>query len=87
MCDYCCIVGAGSVKHEKLNITLPDELCLKLKTVPNKSRVISNALNDKFKNDEQQKLDDLLIEGYKSTKENDKNLNEVWGNITLEIWE
>ncbi|MGR3179146.1 MAG: hypothetical protein ACUZ8E_13930 [Candidatus Anammoxibacter sp.] len=72
---------------KRLNITLPDELCLKLKALPNKSRFIAETLNDKFDKEEQQMLDDLLIEGYKSSNKDDNKLNKEWENITLEGWE
>jgi len=32
-------------------------------------------------------LDPLLIEGYRSIKEEDKKINNEWEKITLENWE
>jgi len=33
-----------------------------------------------------EKLDQLLIEGYKATREEDKEINQEWEKITLEGW-
>lgn len=71
----------------RLNITLPEELYEELKPIPNKSRFIADALRNQFNKIKRMKLDKLLIEGYKATKEEDKKLNEEWEEITLEKWE
>ncbi len=66
----------------RLNITLPEELYKELKPIPNKSRFIAETLRDRLERQKKEKLDKLLIEGYKATKEEDKKLNEEWENIT-----
>ncbi len=71
----------------RLNITLPEELYEELKPISNKSRFIADALRNQFKKIKRMKLDKLLIEGYKATKEEDKKLNAEWEEITLEKWE
>ncbi|RLA92761.1 MAG: hypothetical protein DRG25_05745 [Deltaproteobacteria bacterium] len=71
---------------KRLNITLPEEIEQCLKTIPNKSRFIAEALKEKFERERKKKLDALLIEGYKKTKEEDKKLNKEWEKITLENW-
>jgi len=71
---------------KRLNITLPEELCKELETVPNKSSLIAEALKEKMERERKKKLDELLIEGYKAAKAEDKKLNKEWEKITLEGW-
>lgn len=71
---------------KRLNITIPDDLIKDLETIPNKSRFISDALKEKLEREKKKKLEELLIEGYKETKKEDKNLNKEWGAITIEGW-
>ncbi|MFO7979926.1 MAG: hypothetical protein R6V00_03710 [Candidatus Aminicenantes bacterium] len=71
---------------KRLNITLPKGLYEELKPVPNKSRFISEAVKERLEREKKEKLDKLLIEGYKATKDEDKELNEEWESITLEKW-
>ena len=70
----------------RLNITLPDEVIREIKDLPNKSRFIAEALKEKLERIEREKLDRLLVEGYKATKEEDKRIDKEWGKITLEGW-
>ncbi len=70
----------------RLNITLPEEINEQIKNLPNKSRFIAEALKEKLKRIEKEKLDRLLIEGYKATKEEDKKIDEEWEKITLKGW-
>jgi len=71
---------------KRLNITLSEEIVEEIKDVPNKSRFIAEALKEKLEKMKKEKLDRLLIEGYKATKEEDKNVDEEWEKITLESW-
>lgn len=71
---------------KRLNITLPEDLYEELKPIPNKSRFITDALRDLLEKERKKKLDKILIEGYKATKEEDRKLNEEWEKITLEKW-
>lgn len=73
-------------KMKRLNITIPEELYEELKPIPNKSRLIADALRNQLEKMRRMKLDKLLIEGYKGTQEEDKKLNEEWEEITLEGW-
>jgi len=70
----------------RLNITLPDEVIREIKDLPNKSRFIAEALKEKLERIEREKLDRLLVEGYKATKEEDKRIDKEWEKITLEDW-
>ena len=71
---------------KRLNITLPEEIAQKIKDVPNKSRFITEAVKEKLEMINKEKLDKLLIEGYKRTREEDKKVDEEWEKITLEGW-
>jgi len=71
---------------KRLNITLPDEVVREIKDLPNKSRFIAEALKEKLERIEREKLDRLLVEGYKATKEEEKRIDKEWEKITLEGW-
>ena len=71
---------------KRLNITLPEELYQELETIPNKSRLIAEALKERLRKEKKKKLDELLVEGYKATKAEDKKLNKEWEKITLKGW-
>ena len=71
---------------KRLNITLPDEVVRGIKDLPNKSRFIAEALKEKLERIERERLDRLLVEGYKATKEEDKRIDKEWEKITLEDW-
>jgi len=71
---------------KRLNITLPEEIIEEIKNVPNKSRFITQALKEKLERTKREKLDELLIEGYKVTKEEDKRIDKEWEKVTLERW-
>jgi metal-responsive CopG/Arc/MetJ family transcriptional regulator len=72
---------------KRLNITIADNLYQELESVPNKSRIISEALREKLERDRGKKLDALLVEGYQASKNEDMKLAEEWEKITLEGWE
>ena len=71
---------------KRLNITLPEEVERALKPISNKSRFIAEALKEKLEKERRKKLDELLVEGYKATREEDKELNKEWEEVTLEKW-
>lgn len=72
---------------KRLNITIADNLYQELESVPNKSRIISEALREKLERDRRKKLDALLIEGYQANQEEDMKLAKEWEKITLEGWD
>lgn len=41
---------------------------------------------EKLERIKREKLDNLLIEGYKATKEEDREIDKEWEGITLEGW-
>jgi len=61
---------------KRLNITIPDSLAEQIKDVPKKSSLI--ALQERLKRLAEEKLDSLLIEGYKATRREDRETNEQW---------
>ena len=71
---------------KRLNITLPEEIAWDIKDITNKSRFISEAVKEKIDRINKEKLDKLLIEGYKATRKEDKEVNQEWEKITLEGW-
>ncbi|MBA7519969.1 hypothetical protein ES705_12057 [subsurface metagenome] len=71
---------------KRLNITLPEEIAQEIKDIPNKSGFISEAVKEKLERINKEKLDKLLIEGYKATRKEDKEINQEWEKITLERW-
>jgi hypothetical protein len=71
---------------KRLNITLPEEIAQEIKYIPNKSGFISEAVKEKLDRINKEKLDKLLIEGYKASRKEDKEINQEWEKITLEGW-
>lgn len=71
---------------KRLNITLPEKIAQEIKYIPNKSAFISEAVKEKLDRINKEKLDKLLIEGYKATRKEDKEINQEWEKITLEGW-
>jgi len=61
---------------KRLNITLPDKIAQEIKDIPNKSRFISEAVKEKIDRINKEKMDKLLIEGYKATRKEDKEINK-----------
>jgi len=72
---------------KRLNITIADNLYQELESVPNKSRIISEALREKLERDRRRKLDALLVEGYQAGKNEDTKLDKEWEKATLEGWD
>jgi metal-responsive CopG/Arc/MetJ family transcriptional regulator len=71
---------------KRLNITLPEEIVLEIKDISNKNGFIAEAIKEKLERINKEKLDKLLVEGYKATKREDKEINQEWEKITLEGW-
>jgi len=70
----------------RLNITIPEDIARKLNKIPNKSKFIAEAVNEKLDELENEELMRILAEGYKAVKEEDKAVNKEWEKITLEGW-
>ena len=70
----------------RLNITLPERVAEAIEVYQNKSKFIAEAINEKIEKDKKEKLDALLVEGYKSECSADKKINKEWKIATLEGW-
>jgi len=66
----------------RMNITIPDDVVKKLGKVKNKSRYIAEAVREKMHQDEMKKLKDELIEGYKTCREEDREVMNDWDATT-----
>lgn len=71
----------------RLNITLPDKIAAKLASKPNKSRYIADALKEKFECERKKEIEDQMAEGYKTSKNEDKQINDEWEKAGLERWD
>ena len=71
---------------KRLNITLPERVAEAIEVYHNKSKFIAEAINEKIERDKKEKLDTLLVEGYKSECSADKKINKEWENSTIEGW-
>jgi len=71
---------------KRLNITLPEKVAEAIEIYQNKSKFIAEAIIEKIEKDKKEKLDALLIEGYKNEYNSDKKINQEWEDITIEGW-
>ena len=71
----------------RLNITLPNEIARKLADKHNKSRYIAIALEEKLERERKEKIENLLLEGYKATSKEDVKLHANWEKAGLEGWD
>jgi len=71
---------------KRLNITLPERVAEAIEVYQNKSKFISEAIVEKIEKDERQKLDILLVEGYKNERGADRKINKEWETATIERW-
>jgi len=63
----------------RLNITMPENVAKKLTKIKNKSCFIVQAIEEKMKRDEMEKLKNELIEGYKAMSDEEyREEIEVW---------
>ena len=72
---------------KRLNITIPDDVASAISCFPNKSKFITEAIEEKLGKIKREKLKKALIEGYKNSYDEDKELNEEWEKITMEGWD
>ena len=62
----------------RMNITMPDVLAEHLKTVPNKSRFIAEALEERIQRERSKKMRAMLAEAYAASAEEDRKFNAEW---------
>ena len=74
----------------RLNITLPEELARKLDKLAgsrNKSRFIAESLRQRIEEIQNEQLQELLEEGYKSARQESINLAKEFEFVDLEGWD
>lgn len=71
---------------KRLNITLPESVAEAIAAYENKSKFISEAIVEKIKREAKEKMDALLIKGYKEERKQDGRINKEWEEATLEGW-
>jgi hypothetical protein len=62
----------------RMNIMMPEDLAKHLKTVPNKSRYIAEALEQRMVRERSQKLRALLVEAYTENSFEDLAVDRAW---------
>ena len=70
----------------RLNITVPEDVAEQLHDIPNKSQFIAQAVKEKFDREKKQKLEKALIEGYKETAAEDRQISRDWDSAALKGW-
>ncbi len=71
----------------RMNIMMPDELAAHLKHVPNKSRYIAEALEERIQRERSRKLRATLAEAYASSAVEDPALAQEWaGTLKEGVW-
>lgn len=71
---------------KRLNITISDELIQSMQGIPNKSQFIREAVKEKIKLMRKEKMDALLVKGYKAARKEDIEIGKEWEGATLENW-
>jgi hypothetical protein len=71
---------------KRLNITIPERVAEAIEAYGNKSKFITEALVEKINRDKKEKLDGLLVEGYKNEYSSDKEVSKKWEAATMERW-
>ena len=87
MCHKRCTMNTDTIR---MNITLPRELVAALDnlTGPRKrSLFISEAVRQKIKHIEKEKLDALLAEGYQASKQESIELTKEFEGIDIKGWD
>ena len=78
------------MKTLKLNFTIPEDIAEALKAqISNRKRsaFVSEAVRARLKELEEEKLNQLLIEGYKAREKESAEIGKEWEPTTLESWE
>ncbi len=70
----------------RLNITMPEEIVKQLSHIRNKSHFIAEALREKFNQEKKKKRDELLMEGYQKSANEDKKITTDWESTLNDGW-
>lgn len=73
MCIILCIMSSI-----RFNITLPEDVGVKLKASKNRSRLVSQSLREKFEREEKTKLEKELEKAYAKSAKEDKETAKDW---------
>jgi len=74
----------------RMNITIPEDLARQLDRLVDsrkKSRFIAETLQERVKKIEKEKLQKMLVEGYKRRKEESLSISRDFESIDLEGWD
>ena len=71
----------------RFNITVPDKIAQQLKKVDNKSRFISEAVEEKIKAQEKEKRMLIMAQEYTEMASEQKELMKDWSATETEGWE
>ena len=78
------------MSNVRLNITIPEEVARQLDSIVGtrgKSRFIAETLRKRIQEIEEQKLQQLLEEGYKARKEESQSIAKEFESADLEGWD
>lgn len=73
----------------KVNFTFPDEVAERLRaqvSARKRSAFVAEAVRAKLHHLEQERLRQMLIEGYVERRDEDTSVNREWEEATLEGW-
>ena len=73
----------------KMTFTIPEDVAREFRDIVaerKRSAFVTNALREKLRKVEAERLRQQLIEDYKETREEDRLINEEWEAVTLEGW-
>lgn len=62
----------------RMNIVMPEQLAEHLKKVPNKSRYIAEALEEKIRRERSRHLRTVLAQAYTESAEEDRAVDRDW---------
>jgi hypothetical protein len=71
---------------KRINISVSEKIAEYLKSKPNKSRFITEAVQEKIERERREKLRESLVEGYQNEKKEAQEVNSEWEASTLESW-
>lgn len=71
---------------KRLNITIPERVAEAIEVYGNKSKFITEAIVEKISREKKEKMDSLLVEGYKNEYGSDKEINKKWEAATMGRW-
>ena len=77
------------MKTLRVNFTIPEDIDAMLRThvgARQRSAFVAEALRGKLHQLEQERLEQILAEGYLARSQEDLEINKEWEKVTLEGW-